>query len=64
LPDTELSGQTSFPEEIASSKNRDDGFLALLRDDGGLGFSHLYAENRIGGIAVLPTVLRGYRAPS
>ena len=48
----DLSGQTSFPEEIAGSKNRDYGFLTLLRENGDLGFSRLHIENGIGGSAL------------
>ena len=47
-----LRGQTSFPEEIVRFKNCDYGFLASLRNDGDFGFSRLYVENRIGGIAL------------
>src|SRR5579862_5312893 len=47
-----LPGKTSFPEKIAGSKKRDHGFLALLRDNGDLGFSRLYIENGRGRIAL------------
>jgi hypothetical protein len=42
-----LPGQTSFTEEVVRSKNCDDGFLVLLRNDGDLHLALLDAENRI-----------------
>jgi hypothetical protein len=42
-----LPSQTSFTEEIVRSKNCDDGFLALLRNDGDLHFAALDVEDRI-----------------
>jgi Beta-lactamase len=42
-----LSGQTSFTEEVVRSKNCDDGFLALLRNDGDLHLAFLDIEDRI-----------------
>ena len=40
-----LPGKTSFTEEFVRSKNCDDGFLALLRNDG---------DNLIGSSTCLP----------
>jgi hypothetical protein len=42
-----LPGQTSFPEEFVRFKNCDDGFLALLRNDGDLHLAFLDVEDRI-----------------
>ena len=44
-----LPGKTSFPEEIVRSKHCDDGFLALLRNDGDLHLASLDIEDRIRG---------------
>ncbi len=42
-----LPGQTSFTKEFVRSKNCDDGFLALLRNDSDLHLAFLDVENRI-----------------
>ena len=42
-----LPGKTSFTEEIVRSKHCDDGFLALLRNDGDLHLAALDVEDRI-----------------
>jgi hypothetical protein len=44
-----LPGKTSFTEEIIRSKHCDDGFLALLRNDGDLQLASLDVEDRIRG---------------
>jgi hypothetical protein len=42
-----LSGETPFPEKAALVQYRDDGFLALFRDDGELDFTLLDIEHGI-----------------
>jgi hypothetical protein len=42
-----LPGQTSFAEEFVRSKNCDNRFLALLRNDGNLHLAFLDIEDRI-----------------
>src|ERR1700730_972680 len=42
-----LPRKTSFTEEFVRSKNCDDGFLALLRNDGDLHLAFLDVEDRI-----------------
>jgi hypothetical protein len=42
-----LPGQTSFSEELVRTQNCDDGFLALLRNDGDLRLAFLDIEDRI-----------------
>ena len=42
-----LSGQTSFAEEFVRTKDCNDGFLALLRNDGDLHLASLEVEDRI-----------------
>src|SRR5450631_3121577 len=42
-----LAGEASFAEEFVRSKNCDDGFLALLRNDGDFHLALLDIENRI-----------------
>ena len=42
-----LPGQTTFTKEFGRSKNPDDGFLALLRNDGDLHLALLDVEDRI-----------------
>src|ERR1700730_13100402 len=42
-----LPGKTSFTEEIVRSKHCDDGFLALLRNNGDLHLAALDVEDRI-----------------
>ena len=39
--------RASFPEEIVRSKHCDDGFLALLRNDGELHLAALDVEDRV-----------------
>jgi DNA-binding transcriptional LysR family regulator len=43
----DLPGQTSFSEELVRTQNCDDGFLALLRNDGDLRLAFLDIEDRI-----------------
>src|ERR1051326_122776 len=45
-----LPGQTSLAEELAHAENCDDGFLALLGDDGELRLAFLDVEDRIGSV--------------
>lgn len=47
-----LPGKTSFAEEFIRSYNRDDGFLALLRNDRELGVACLYVEYGIGRLSL------------
>ena len=47
-----LPGKTSFTEEFVRSKNCDDGFLALLRNDGDLHLAFLDVEDRIGRVSL------------
>ena len=47
-----LPGKTSFTEEIVRSKHCDDGFLALLRNDGDLHLASLDVEDRIRGVSL------------
>ena len=47
-----LPGKTSFSEELVRTKNCDDGFLALLRNDGDLRLAFLDVEDRIRGISL------------
>src|ERR1700737_2302298 len=47
-----LPGKTSFTEEIIRSKHCDDGFLALLRNDGDLHLTALDVEDRIRGVSL------------
>ena len=47
-----LPGKTSFTEEFVRSKHCDDGFLALLRNDGDLHLAALDVEDRIRGISL------------
>jgi hypothetical protein len=42
-----LPGQTSLAKEFVRSKNCDDGFPALLRNDGDLHLAFLDVEDRI-----------------
>jgi hypothetical protein len=42
-----LPGQTTFAKEFVRSKNCDDCFLALLRNDGDLHLALLDVEDRI-----------------
>ena len=45
-----LPGKTSFTEEIIRSKHCDDGFLALLRNDGDLRLALLNIEDRVANL--------------
>jgi hypothetical protein len=47
-----LPGKTSFTEEVVRSQNCDDGFLALLRNDGDLRLAVLEVEDRIGRVSL------------
>jgi hypothetical protein len=47
-----LPGETSFTEEIVRSKHCDDGFLALLRNDGELHLAALDVEDRVRRISL------------
>jgi len=47
-----LSGQTSLTEEFVRTKDCNDSFLALLRNDGELHLAILEVEDRIGGISL------------
>src|ERR1700724_1981868 len=47
-----LPGKTSFTEELVRSKNCDDCFLALLRNDGDLHLASLDVEDRIRGVSL------------
>ena len=47
-----LSGQTSFYEEFVRTKDCNDGFLALLRNDGDLHLAVLEVEDRIRGVSL------------
>ena len=51
-----LSGQTSFSEEFVRTKDCNDGFLALLRNDGELHLAILEVKDRIGGIFLEKTI--------
>src|ERR1700730_10554708 len=57
-----LTGQTTFTDEIVRSQNCDDGFLALLRNDGDLHLAFLDVEDRIRRVSLgkndLVTVVR------
>src|SRR5580692_2851662 len=45
-----LPGKTSLAEEFVSAQNCDDGFLALLGNDGDLGLALLDIEDRIASV--------------
>jgi len=45
-----LPGKTSLAEELVRPKNRDNRFLALLRNDGELRLAFLDVEDRIAGV--------------
>ena len=45
-----LPGKTSFTEEFVLSKNCDDCFLPLLRNDGDLHFASMDVEDRIASV--------------
>ena len=47
-----LPGKTSFTEEVVRSKNCDDCFLALFRNNGDLHLAFLDVENRITGVTL------------
>ena len=47
-----LPGKTSLAEEFVCSKNCDDRFLPLLRDDGDLYLAFLDVENRIPSVTL------------
>jgi hypothetical protein len=47
-----LAGQATLSEEIAGGQKCDDGFLALLGDNGPLGLATLNVENGIRRIAL------------
>ena len=47
-----LPGKASFAEKLARSKNCDDGFLALLGNDGELRLAFLDVEDRIASFAL------------
>ena len=47
-----LPSKTSFTEKIVRSKHCDDGFLALLRNDGDLHLAALDVEDRIRGVSL------------
>ena len=53
-----LPHQTSFTEEFVRPKNCDDGFLALLRNDGDLHLAFLDVEDRIRGVSLCEDDLR------
>ena len=45
-----LPGKTSFAEEFVRSQDRDDGFFALLGNDGDLHLALLDIEDRIANL--------------
>jgi hypothetical protein len=47
-----LPGKTSFTEEIVRSKHCNDGFLALLRNDGDLHLAALDVEDGIRSVSL------------
>ena len=47
-----LPGEASFAEEFVRSENCDDGFLALLGNDGDLHLAFLDVEDRIRRVAL------------
>ena len=52
-----MTVHASFAEELAWLQNRDDGFLALLGEDGQLHPSFLNVKHRVGDVALLEDVL-------
>jgi len=47
-----LAREASLSEEISGSQNGDDGFFALLGNDGELDSAFLNIKERIGGVAL------------